>query len=169
MVEQWKVIDGCKNYFISNYGIVKSPKTILKQQLDVDGYSIVKIKYDGKRRNVKVHRLVAKAFILNPLNKPQVNHINGVKTDNRVENLEWVTAKENVIHEFKTGLLTQDKMIKAQSKKSKKIIRNINGKIIIYDSIGSASRDSGYTKTYIIERASKKLKSLDNSLWMYEE
>lgn len=62
------------------------------------GYEIVRIGGDGVFKNVSVHRLVAIAFIPNPENKPQVNHKNGVKNDNQVDNLEWVTQKENGEH-----------------------------------------------------------------------
>lgn len=72
---------------------------ILKAGLDGNGYPAVMIKYDdGKFRMRHVHRLVAEAFIPNPDNLPVINHINERKTDNRVENLEWTTQRQNVVH-----------------------------------------------------------------------
>jgi len=70
---------------------------------DKDGYIILKLKLDGKWYHKRHHRVIAEAFIPNPENKPQVNHINGIKTDNRVENLEWVTSRENNQHAWDKG------------------------------------------------------------------
>lgn len=94
------------DYLIFADGNVYSRKSqrMLKPYASKYPYLRVDLHKDGKGKSMPIHRLVATAFIPNPENKGEVNHINGIKTDNRVENLEWVTHKENVHHAYKTGL-----------------------------------------------------------------
>jgi len=100
-MEEWRIIDSNPDYQVSNTGLVRSIKfnrvRVLRPSLR-SGYWHVILTANAVRTQHKVHRLVASAFIPNPDNKPQVDHINRIKTDNRVENLRWVTSSENNIN-----------------------------------------------------------------------
>jgi hypothetical protein len=123
-IEVWKDIKDYEGHYqVSDIGRVKSlarvvesrkgifgnkKEIFLKTSKNRKGYLRVKLckKSDGfcSEKSVIVHRLVANEFLENPLNKPQVNHKNGIKDDNRVENLEWATGSENVIHALANNL-----------------------------------------------------------------
>jgi hypothetical protein len=96
-------------YEVSNMGRVKNTKTeqILKGTIMRNGYVMYHLRCENDEHQLG-HRLVALLFIDNPLQKEQVNHINGIKTDNRIENLEWTTAQENMEHSFVNGLQSRE-------------------------------------------------------------
>jgi hypothetical protein len=88
-------------YFVLKDGSIIGKKKALKQTLTPDGYLSVCLYYQGKGKTFLSHRMVAECFIPAVENKPDINHKNGVKTDNHISNLEWVTKKENVSHFLK--------------------------------------------------------------------
>jgi hypothetical protein len=102
-MEIWKEIEGYLGCEISNQGRVKQDGKLRPLYKNKDGYMVVNIGKRDKRKQFRVNRLVATAFISNPENKPQVNHKNSVRCDDRVENLEWSTSKENIQHSLKEG------------------------------------------------------------------
>lgn len=127
--EIWKDIDGYEMYQVSNRGRIFSRYSdkVLKSNIRGDGYAEVTLIDCKKRKNHNIHVLVAKYFIENPENKPYVNHLNGIKHDNDVSNLEWVTPQENTRHAFDTGLMKSGEehpfYNKKHSDKSKDLMR----------------------------------------------
>ena len=104
-MEVWKEVADNPNYEVSNTGKVRRRTTKREHSLhEKNGYYTVDLYADSKRVSRGVHRLVAEAFVANPGNKPEVNHIDGNKHNNDVSNLEWVTKKENCEHAWRTGL-----------------------------------------------------------------
>lgn len=107
-----KQIEGFENYYVDELGNVYSDKLGSLHKLTPiirSGYACVRLSIQGRVYNKNIHRLLAQVFIPNPENKKTVNHKNGNKTDNRVENLEWCTQSENVKHAFRIGLKSSSK------------------------------------------------------------
>lgn len=123
-METWKWVEGFENlYMVSNKGNVKglkSGKILSNKRVDGSGYIQVALRKDGKAKELRVNRLVAQHFLLSPADKDKitVNHKDGVKTNNAVENLEWSTLSEQMQHAYDNGL---KKPIRGSSHTSSKL------------------------------------------------
>ena len=105
--EIFKPVKGFEGlYEISNYGRLRNMRKIMKMYRINSGYLAAKLVKEGQRTSVLIHRLVAQEFLPNPDAKKEVNHINQEKTDNSVDNLEWVSSQENKKHSYETGWTT---------------------------------------------------------------
>jgi hypothetical protein len=105
-LHQYKVIKDFPNYGISRDGEVINYKLNRKltPQKESKGYVHVILYKNGRGKTNRIHRLLSEAYIENVNNYPMVNHINGIKTDNRIENLEWCTSSQNNKHAYRIGL-----------------------------------------------------------------
>lgn len=154
-----------------NYSKVGKIKKLSPYKND-KGYLIVHLHNNVNCVKKRVHRLVAETFIPNPENKPQINHINGVKTDNRVENLEWVNNSENQIHRHRVlgqrccwfGKIGKDNF------SSKQVLQIKNGKVVgEYYGLHEAGRKTGISYQSIWLCCSGRSKSAGGFVWKYKE
>jgi hypothetical protein len=187
MEEIWKPIEGFEGYYeVSSLGNVKSVDRIIpsvdgrnynrKERIKVlsksqFGYLKVNLYKYGELYGKSVHRLVAEAFIPNPKDKPEVNHKNGIKTDNKVDNLEWCTSKENINHAINLGLSKiPENWGKGKHHHRSKLIGqfSISGKLIKkYYGGNEASRQTGICQTSISMACRKELKTAGGFIWKF--
>ena len=150
-------------YAVTNDGKVYSKKTnkFIKPSIGSKGYFQVCLTVDGKKRTVKVHRIVAETFIPNPEGKPQVNHIDGNKRNNCVENLEWCTNSENQIHSYR---VIGNENHGGDGLKTPVICVEMNK---TYCSVRAAARDTGVCASNISRACQKKRKAAGGFHWNY--
>lgn len=171
--EVWRDIEGYEGlYQVSNMGRVKSlgrkdrfgrviKERILEPAVTHNGYLRVGLHIDGKRKMLRVHRLVCEAFHENPDNKSEVNHVNEDKTDNRACNLEWSTRTENCNHGSRN-----ERVAKALSKPIGQF--SLDGKLIkVWQSACEARRQTGFDQGYVGAVARGKFKQAYGFIWKY--
>lgn len=184
MIEEWKDIEGYPDYMVSNLGRVKSLKfgkgKILKPQTLNNGYLIIGLSQNGKRTPFLIHRLVAEAFIPNLDNKHCIDHINTIRTDNRVENLRWCTQKENLNNPITKIYISERQKgekgywygkLGKESKNSKPILQiSTNGEFIKkWDCIKDVERELGFNNSNISKCCCGKgyYKTAYGYIWKY--
>ena len=149
-----KIIKGFEGYSIDENGNIYTNKTNrnLKQSINKSGYNVVGLYKNKTNKTVYVHRIVAENYLPNPENKPQVNHINGIKTDNRLQNLEWATCSENTKHSFKIGLSNHSKLNLENRRLARiKLVLDLQTGIF-YDSATDAANAKNITTSNLIQR-----------------
>jgi hypothetical protein len=187
--EIWRDVVGYEGYYkISNRGNVESVCRsvagkhngisvarggLLKNQTLPNKYLYVMFSKLGTTKNGLIHRLVAESFIPNPENKPCVNHINGIKSDNRVSNLEWCTYKENTNHAVLNGLLKSPSKDKFgyDSMSGKEVFQYDLDKNFInkFGSAAEAARMTGVLHRRICHNAHGDQKTAGGFIWRYEQ
>ena len=160
-VETFVKIDGFEKYEVSNLGKVRNIKSgiMLKPWITKDGYLRHCLYKHNKRKNLLLHRIIATAFIDNPDEKPQVNHIDENKLNNDLSNLEWCTARENLIHGTRTK--------RAAEKCFKKVIQlDLNDNVLNeFESIKQAEQETGALARNISSCCNGKRKSAGGYKW----
>lgn len=172
---EYKTIKGYENYLIGNNGEVYNKKTQHSKRATSNhsgkGYLYVDLYNLNKRKRIYIHRLVAEYFIPNPNNKPYINHKDGNSRNNNVDNLEWCTPLENVIHASKViGTMQQYKKANEKRKKAVNMIDRFTGGLVAtFSSIREAARTMGISASNITACLKGKQKYTKDYSWQYIE
>lgn len=160
-IEEWITIERSSNYEISNYGEIRNKNTnkILKPTL-LSGYLAISLIINNKKVLPKIHRLVAENFLECPVETYIVNHKDGNKTNNRLDNLEWVSRSENAKHAFRLGLNKGRKIKVSQYTLDNVFIRE-------YDSPTDVENETGILRTNVLKACKGKRKTVGGYIWKY--
>lgn len=171
--EEWKTVESYEGiYEVSNTGKVRNirnnPPKLMSIEISRGGYARVGLNKNNKQKHFQLHRLVASAFVPNPENKPQVNHIDENKLNNNAYNLEWCTHLENSNHGTKNKRVSENQIKECKTGKPIEML-DVNGNIIsTYKSIKDASRKTGINISIINDRLHGRVKSLyKGNTWRY--
>ena len=194
MMEKWVPIKGYEGYYeVSSEGNVRSVDRViryknghyqkfksrtLKPKITMQGYEQVDLSKNNKVKQVKVHRLVAENFVSNPYGKPQINHIDGIKLNNNVRNLEWCTAEYNMNYgtamqrakETYASHYDRSAIAKNNAIKKKVIQYTLDGKYIKeWDSLTDIQNELGFCRSNISKCCEGKYKQANNFIWKFKK
>ena len=168
-MNKWIELKENKNYEINENGFIrrKGTKKILRGGKSTNGYYTVSLCENGKQKSYYIHRLIANNFLKNKNNYKEINHKDGNKYNNCIDNLEWCSRSDNIKHAYKNELIPKKYGIDNKLSKKIKQTNLITGNVILWNSMMDAKRKMGYSTGSICMACKGELKTAYKSKWEY--